>query len=106
MLKCIAVRINFSFFPCFSHSVFYHEHVLVKEASTSVKTPWHHDQSYYPIDGTVCSIWMPLDSVPQETTIYFVKGSHNWNKWFHPRKFRTTLNYAVTEEDNTQRLVL
>ncbi|XP_035220517.1 uncharacterized protein LOC118193528 [Stegodyphus dumicola] len=30
---------------------FYHEHVLVKEPGTDKVTPWHHDQSYYPIDG-------------------------------------------------------
>ncbi|GFR29081.1 hypothetical protein TNCT_580851 [Trichonephila clavata] len=30
---------------------FYHEHVLVKEPGTDKETPWHHDQSYYPIDG-------------------------------------------------------
>lgn len=30
---------------------FYHEHVLNKEPGSSKRTPWHHDQSYYPIDG-------------------------------------------------------
>ncbi|XP_063587650.1 uncharacterized protein LOC134764880 isoform X3 [Penaeus indicus] len=30
---------------------FYHEHVLNKEPGTSKRTPWHHDQAYYPIDG-------------------------------------------------------
>lgn len=31
--------------------MFYHEHVLTKEAGTFKTTPWHHDQAYYPIDG-------------------------------------------------------
>ncbi len=30
---------------------FYHDHVLNKEPGSSKQTPWHHDQSYYPIDG-------------------------------------------------------
>ena len=30
---------------------FYHEHVLNKEPGSNKWTPWHHDQSYYPIDG-------------------------------------------------------
>jgi len=30
---------------------FYHEHVLNKEPGTEKPTPWHHDQSYYPING-------------------------------------------------------
>jgi len=31
--------------------MFYHEHVLVKDPGTTIETPWHHDQAYYPIDG-------------------------------------------------------
>lgn len=30
---------------CF-FSVFYHEHVLIKEANASTRTPWHHDQVF------------------------------------------------------------
>ena len=29
----------------------FHEHVLVKEASAGVATPWHQDQPYYCVDG-------------------------------------------------------
>ena len=75
--------------------MFYHEHVLVKEPSAKIPTPWHHDQSYYPIDGEdICSIWMPVDPVAQGATLKFVKGSHRWNKWFVPRKFETSKNYT------------
>ncbi|XP_077979054.1 putative phytanoyl-CoA dioxygenase [Glandiceps talaboti] len=75
--------------------VFYHEHVLTKDPDTSKVTPWHHDQAYYPVDGNkVCSIWMPIDHVSIETSIQYVRGSHRWGKWFHPRKFATSLNYG------------
>jgi ectoine hydroxylase-related dioxygenase (phytanoyl-CoA dioxygenase family) len=81
----------------YSFSVFYHEHVLVKEPSADIPTPWHHDQAYYPIDGEdVCSIWMPVDPVSEEATLRFVKGSHKWSKWFFPRKFKTSKNYEMT----------
>src|SRR5580698_3949636 len=30
---------------------FYHDHVLVKEAATTQRTPWHQDQPYYNVDG-------------------------------------------------------
>ncbi|XP_002738455.1 uncharacterized protein LOC100372635 [Saccoglossus kowalevskii] len=74
--------------------VFYHDHVLTKEPGTFKITPWHHDQSYYPIDGwKACSIWMPVDPVSMDTSIQYVSGSHRWGKWFHPRKFATLLNY-------------
>lgn len=78
---------------------FYHEHVLNKEPSSSKRTPWHHDQSYYPIDGDkVCSLWMPVDPIPFETCVQFVAGSHLWPKWFYPRKFSSYNNYPSKEE--------
>lgn len=67
---------------------FFHEHVLVKEPSTEDRTPWHHDQPYWVVDGgQVCSIWLPLDPVPQDVCVEFIKGSHRWGKWFTPKRF-------------------
>jgi ectoine hydroxylase-related dioxygenase (phytanoyl-CoA dioxygenase family) len=55
----------------------YHEHVLVKEPGTEQVTPWHHDLPYYGVDGDqLCSIWLPLDPVPQAACPEFVAGSH------------------------------
>ncbi len=67
---------------------FYHDHLLVKEPGTAERTPWHHDQPYYPIDGEmVGSIWLPLDPVPEETCVEYVAGSHRWGRWFAPMFF-------------------
>lgn len=77
-------------------AIFYHEHVLIKEPGTQRKTPWHHDQPYYPVNGRqMCSLWLPLDPVPLETSLKFVKGSHGWGRWFVPRKFATSQDYAI-----------
>jgi ectoine hydroxylase-related dioxygenase (phytanoyl-CoA dioxygenase family) len=66
----------------------FHEHVLVKEPGTDKITPWHPDQPYYCVDGRqVCSMWIPLDSVGIETCPEFIAGSHDWGRWFLPRKF-------------------
>jgi ectoine hydroxylase-related dioxygenase (phytanoyl-CoA dioxygenase family) len=66
----------------------FHEHVLVKEPGTDKVTPWHHDQPYYCVDGRqVCSMWIPLDPVGVETCPEFIAGSHDWGRWFLPRKF-------------------
>ena len=66
----------------------FHEHVLVKEPGTDKITPWHHDQPYYCVDGRqVCSLWIPLDPVPRDTCPEFIAGSHDWGRWFLPRKF-------------------
>lgn len=66
----------------------FHEHVLVKEPATRDRTPWHHDQPYYCVDGRDnCSLWIPLDPVPRSACVEFVAGSHRWGKWFTPTKF-------------------
>jgi ectoine hydroxylase-related dioxygenase (phytanoyl-CoA dioxygenase family) len=65
----------------------YHDHVLVKEASTRQPTPWHQDQPYYNIDGRQnISMWMPVDPVPRASTLEFVAGSHA-GPWYMPRSF-------------------
>jgi len=81
------------------YAVFYHEHVLNKEPGTEKETPWHQDQAYYPVDGgKVVSIWMPIDPVSEESSVKFVKGSHRWGKWFHPKKFATETNYPLERD--------
>jgi len=71
-----------------SSIAFYHDHLLVKEPGTRERTPWHHDQPYYPVDGNmVGSIWLPLDPVPRETCVQYVAGSHRWGRWFAPQYF-------------------
>lgn len=70
---------------------------MVKDPSTPKKTPWHHDQSYYPIDGDqLCSIWIPVDEVDLQSSLKFVKGSHKFG-WFMPRKFATAKEYQIEE---------
>jgi ectoine hydroxylase-related dioxygenase (phytanoyl-CoA dioxygenase family) len=67
---------------------FFHEHVLVKEPGAQERTPWHHDQPYYPIDGDQnVSMWIALDPVPTRAALRFLAGSHRWGRWFIPRKF-------------------
>ena len=66
----------------------FHEHVLVKEASADVVTPWHHDLPYYSITTPQSvSLWLPLDAVPRERTLEFIAGSHRMGKEFQPQRF-------------------
>ncbi len=88
------------------HSVFYHEHVLTKDPGTNVATPWHHDQSYYPVDGNLLSLWIPVDPVPKESSISFVQGSHAWKKWFVPRMFDGSGEYKRVKEGINRQEVL
>lgn len=78
----------------------FHEHVLVKEAETKEITPWHHDDSYYGIDGmNNVSIWIPLDPIVTEIALSFIVGSHHWNKRFIPRRFADQSAYVVAARD-------
>lgn len=73
----------------------YHEHVLVKEPGTREVTPWHHDLPYYGVDGDqLCSIWLPLDPVPQSACPEFIAGSHATGTLYYPRLFMDHQNYA------------
>jgi ectoine hydroxylase-related dioxygenase (phytanoyl-CoA dioxygenase family) len=65
----------------------FHDHMLVKEAATAQRTPWHQDQPYYNVEGMqVCSMWLPVDSVERASTLEFVAGSH-LGPWLMPRTF-------------------
>ena len=65
----------------------HHDHVLVKEAFTSQRTPWHQDQPYYNVAGSQnASMWLPIDAVDRESTLEFVAGSH-LGPWLMPRTF-------------------
>lgn len=57
----------------------FYDQLLVKEPLTRERTPWHQDQPYWAVDGRqVCSIWLPLDVIPKETCVEFVRASHLW----------------------------
>jgi len=78
---------------------FFHEHVLVKEPGAVERTPWHHDQPYYCIDGDQnVSLWVALDRVPASSGMRFLAGSHRWDRWFVPRKFIDHTPYAAADD--------
>jgi len=72
-----------------SHEVrLFHDHLLVKDAGTRDRSPWHQDQPYYCIDGSqTVSFWIPLDPVAEPSRLEFVAGSHADGTWFMPRSF-------------------
>jgi ectoine hydroxylase-related dioxygenase (phytanoyl-CoA dioxygenase family) len=55
----------------------FHDQALFKE-SGAIRTPWHQDQFYWPLDSDkTITMWMPLVDVPAEIggTMSFVSGS-------------------------------
>jgi len=84
---------------------YYHDHLLVKEPGTQERTPWHHDQPYYPVDGSqIGSIWLPLDPVDRATCVEYVAGSHRWGRWFRPRYFNRANTQLVVEDDRMEEM--
>lgn len=68
---------------------FFYDHLLVKEPGSSAPTPWHHDLTYWCVDGSqVCSLWLPLDAVDRASgAVEYVRGSHRWGRRFEPTDF-------------------
>ena len=55
---------------------------FLREAGAKSSTPFHHDISYFDVDGTMCILWLPLESTGKDEGVAWVKGSHLWNKIF------------------------
>lgn len=69
-----------------------YDQLFVKESMTHERTRWHNDQPYWPIAGRqVLSIWVALDPVTLASgALEFVRGSHDWDRWFQPETFGKT----------------
>jgi ectoine hydroxylase-related dioxygenase (phytanoyl-CoA dioxygenase family) len=69
---------------------------LIKEPGTTTKTPWHHDMTYWPVDGKqICTLWLALDPVTAETgAVEYVKGSHRWGQKYRPASFGSGNQYT------------
>jgi ectoine hydroxylase-related dioxygenase (phytanoyl-CoA dioxygenase family) len=69
---------------------------LIKEPGTTTKTPWHHDMTYWPINGDqICTLWLALDPVNVENgPVEYIRGSHRWGKKFRPASFGSGHQYT------------
>ena len=80
-------------------SIFFHDHVLVKEPGSSIVTPWHQDKPYYYVDGEKSvSFWIALDDISKEGCLECIAGSHLSNILHKPKRFNGKDLY---ENDNS-----
>ena len=65
------------------------DQLLIKEPGTLEPTPWHHDLTFWPFQGTrVCTLWLALDEVTVDSgAVEYIKGSHRWGRRFQPTSF-------------------
>ena len=63
---------------------FFYDQEFIKDRNLMEPTPWHHDYTYWPIQGEqIASIWAAMEPVSPETSaLEFVAGSHLWDKRF------------------------
>ena len=55
---------------------------FLREAGAKSSTPFHHDISYFDVDGTMCILWLALETTGEDEGVAWVKGSHLWDKTF------------------------
>jgi len=67
----------------------FYDHLLVKEPGSSAPTPWHHDLTYWCVEGwQIASVWIPLDAVDRSNgAVEYVRGSHLWDKRYQAQDF-------------------
>ena len=66
-------------------AIAFYASVFVRAPGTAKRTPWHQDMPFWAASGRqTCSTWIPLDPVPRETALEFVRGSHRWPPYARP----------------------
>jgi ectoine hydroxylase-related dioxygenase (phytanoyl-CoA dioxygenase family) len=63
---------------------FFFDQVFIKDKNLMDPTPWHHDYTFWPIQGAqIASVWAAMEPVTPETSaLEFVAGSHRWPSLF------------------------
>ena len=61
---------------------------FLREAGSKSGAPFHHDISYFDFEGSMCVLWLPLEHVPKEEAIAWIKGSHLWDKLYIRTRFQ------------------
>ena len=78
---------------------FFHDHLLHKEASSGVPTPWHQDMPFYCVDGTqTVSLWVPLNQRDKSVSLRCAAGSHKLPKEIRPTSWAT--NESFYDDDS------
>lgn len=75
----------------------FYDQLLVKEVACADRTPWHQDQPYWAVKGRqICSLWVPLDPITEESAIEYIRRSHHWPE-FNPQHFDDHSPYEGTD---------
>jgi ectoine hydroxylase-related dioxygenase (phytanoyl-CoA dioxygenase family) len=77
---------------------FYDDQIFVKGPGTRERTAYHQDGPYFHLAGDqICTQWVPVDVVPREVSLRYVRGSHRWGKTFQPNVFLSQMAFPGSE---------
>jgi len=78
-----------------------YDQLFVKEPGADHRTRWHNDQPYWPVSGRdVVSVWVALDTTTAANgRLEFVRGSHEWDRWFQPEAFGPNAGASMYEQN-------
>ncbi|WP_299495680.1 phytanoyl-CoA dioxygenase family protein [uncultured Shewanella sp.] len=77
---------------------FFHDHLLHKEACSTVATPWHQDMPYYCVDGQqTVSFWIPLSKREKSISLKSVAKSHLLTKEIRPTSWSTAESFYADD---------
>ena len=77
---------------------FFHDHLLYKEASSGVPTPWHQDIPFYCVGGTqTVSFWIPLEARAQKVSLRCAAGSHLLDKEIRPTSWANNESFYADD---------
>ena len=81
-----------------SNVQFFHDHLLYKEASSGVPTPWHQDIPFYCVGGTqTVSFWIPLEARAQNVSLRCAAGSHLLDKEIRPTSWANNESFYADD---------
>lgn len=60
---------------------------FMREAGSTNGAPWHHDEPYFDFEGSMCIVWVPLETLSAAEGLTFIRGSHRWGKLFVAEQF-------------------
>ncbi len=81
------------------HARYFYASLFDRSPGTARRTPWHQDQPFWCARGTGISSWTPLDPLPRECGLEFVRGSHAWGTRYRRPDFSETAREGYLASD-------
>ncbi len=69
---------------------------FLREAGARSAAPWHHDEPYFDFEGSLCVIWIPLESAPREDGLTFIAWLASMGKALCGTEFSANVPFSCT----------